>query len=142
MRVMTAGTSFGYPSVHPVTGHIFLFMAVETELLRFRNEEKGETGAMGLVAYSTSAGGDRAVNILLVHLDSVTVQAEFLNRQYQHVRTSLMAADAKLGRVWTVHHIRPFFCLIPRVSLDLLDLYRFIIRIRHSVEEKTQHSVA
>ncbi len=102
MRVMTLGTSSRYPRVRLVAGDIFLIMAVKAELHRFRGKEKGETGAMGIVAYLASTGGDRAVNMLLIRRDNVAVKTEFLDRQYQGVRPSLMAAYTQLGRVRAV----------------------------------------
>ncbi len=71
MSVMTLGTFSSYPCVRLIAGHILLIVAVKTELPRFRNQQKGEPGAMGIMAYLTPARGDRTVYILLVSLDDM-----------------------------------------------------------------------
>lgn len=140
MSVMTLGTFSRYPSVYLVTGYILLIVTAKTDLPRFRNQQKGEPGAMGIMAYLTSAGGDGTVYIFLVSLDDMAVITEFLNLQYQDVRPSLVACDAELRGIRSVLLI----CRSSHGQIGVccaLQLHIFFVRIRHPVKKETQHLI-
>jgi hypothetical protein len=62
-----------------------LVVAVKAEGRRFRNKEKGLSRAVGIMTYTASTRGDGPVNVLLMNIQVVAVQAQLFHGQDEFV---------------------------------------------------------
>jgi hypothetical protein len=64
-----------------------LVMAVEAEVFRLRDKEKGKGRAMRQMTDPASAGRDRPVDILFRDVEGMAFEAELINRQDELIGT-------------------------------------------------------
>lgn len=122
-----------------------LIMTVKAEFPGGRNKEKRISRLVRLVANPAASSSNRSVYPSLVYVDCVAFETKLLRRQQEIICEFFMA------RIAGFRGIGPVSCyLCPRFSRNnrsafvpgSLFLQSDLFRIRHPVEEKTQHFVA
>lgn len=119
----------------------FLIVTIKTEAARFGLQKKAILGVVRIVTSQTAPGSERAVDVLLVHLEVMTVEAKlFLGSNKIVEEVAIVAGIAVPGRIRTMFG-KGGLCRsdggLPAGSVQRNRLL-LMLRVRNSIEEEAQ----